>query len=474
MWTKIARCLWLIIGSLDHTAVWSATHRQDGWAAGGPTDREALAPSSLPSPGRRNPDRQCAAVERSEKDGFAMEPGDPRPKAAAERNSRDRSEAKGRTNVSAAGHRAESGQVRQSGEDARAPVALLVLGMHRSLTSAITGSLAHAGAAIPVNLLPADGNNPKGYFESSQINAALERLLTAAGSRWHDWRALSLERIPPDELDKIRRQLQFALQAEFGSAALFALKDPRICRCVPFWREVLAEFGARPLAIIPIRHPLAVALSLQKRDGMPREKALLLWFRHVMDAERTTRDIPRVFLLSEAFAADPAASLGSIAQRLGIEWPRSGGPLQDRLDAFIVADLVHHTDEARQAPRSPIARWYEPLLALAERLAGGETDLAPQLDALYADFLTGTAPFEAYCDAMEVALLKQQESAVRLKKALDRARWLLGSVLTEQQVLHFESTLDDVIREQRERLVRLENRVDELSKASSSSNGHNR
>ena len=66
------------------------------------------------------------------------------------------------------------------------------------------------------------------------------------------------------------------LRSDFGDSRLFVLKDPRMCRLVPFWRSVLNEFGAARCFIIPVRHPLEVAASLKARHGFLTAKALLL------------------------------------------------------------------------------------------------------------------------------------------------------------------------------------------------------
>src|SRR4030095_1407423 len=68
--------------------------------------------------------------------------------------------------------------------------ALLVLGMHRSGTSALTNLLVHLGAAPPKTLMGPNQNNPLGFWESQSLCALHDRLLNAAGSSWDAWTAL--------------------------------------------------------------------------------------------------------------------------------------------------------------------------------------------------------------------------------------------------------------------------------------------
>jgi len=65
--------------------------------------------------------------------------------------------------------------------------AVLVLGMHRSGTSALAGVIARLGAALPKTQVRADLNNKRGYGESSELVQFHERLLASAGSGWRDW-----------------------------------------------------------------------------------------------------------------------------------------------------------------------------------------------------------------------------------------------------------------------------------------------
>ena len=64
--------------------------------------------------------------------------------------------------------------------------AYLVLGMHRSGTSALANLLALAGADLPRDVMPADEHNARGYFEPWRIAVFNDRRLAAAGSAWDD------------------------------------------------------------------------------------------------------------------------------------------------------------------------------------------------------------------------------------------------------------------------------------------------
>ncbi len=76
-------------------------------------------------------------------------------------------------------------------------MAYLVLGMHRSGTSAVTQLLALAGASLPANVMPGDEHNQKGYFEPWKIAIFNDERLRAAGSAWDDVFAYPYRPLPP-------------------------------------------------------------------------------------------------------------------------------------------------------------------------------------------------------------------------------------------------------------------------------------
>ena len=79
--------------------------------------------------------------------------------------------------------------------------ALIVLGPHRSGTSALTRVLGLSGAALPANILPAedglhnDGNTRAGFWESRILHKLHEEALESAGSKWDDLCAVQLVRL---------------------------------------------------------------------------------------------------------------------------------------------------------------------------------------------------------------------------------------------------------------------------------------
>ena len=74
-----------------------------------------------------------------------------------------------------------------------APNAVIVLGMHRSGTSAVAGALGVLGVNLGERLVQAQADNPKGYWEHADAVQLHERLLAALGSAWEDPRELPVD-----------------------------------------------------------------------------------------------------------------------------------------------------------------------------------------------------------------------------------------------------------------------------------------
>ena len=106
-------------------------------------------------------------------------------------------------------------------------VAILVLGMHRSGTSALTWLLGRLGAALPGDAIEASDDNARGYWESQALVKADDQLLRVVRSSWFDPRPLDFSRLSADGLRSRKNRIREAIESAWGDATLLAIKDPR-------------------------------------------------------------------------------------------------------------------------------------------------------------------------------------------------------------------------------------------------------
>ena len=65
--------------------------------------------------------------------------------------------------------------------------AILVTGMHRSGTSAVTRVLGLLGCTLPRVVTDSAPDNERGFWENPAIRDLNDRILASAGSAWDDW-----------------------------------------------------------------------------------------------------------------------------------------------------------------------------------------------------------------------------------------------------------------------------------------------
>ncbi|MBV8054797.1 MAG: hypothetical protein JO071_06095, partial [Deltaproteobacteria bacterium] len=263
---------------------------------------------------------------------------------------------------------------------------VLVLGAHRSGTSALARTISLLGADLPTNLLEPQADNPTGFWESRDHMVLNDELLVRLGLRWDSLLNARWNLLDSASFARYRDRIIELLHRDFESSRLFVLKDPRLCRLLPIWRSALEQFGAEPKCILIIRHPLEVAGSLAARNGTPLQSGLLIWLRHVLEAECSSRDLNRVFVSYELLLNDWRAAALRISQVLNIEWPRTAAEAASEIDAFlernsqhhILGELIYNGVEAA-GPIPAVRRIYEIAYAAAR---GDTVDVAATFDEL--------------------------------------------------------------------------------------------
>jgi hypothetical protein len=289
---------------------------------------------------------------------------------------------------------------------------VVVLGMHRSGTSCAAGTLVRLGAAAPRHLMAPNAGNTRGFWESQVVVDLNDAILAAGGSDWKDWRRFDPEGIESVEAETLRARAKASLSEEFGHVGLAVIKDPRMCRLMPFWAPVFEEANWSIRALLPIRSPLEVAWSLNCRDGLGPAYGCLLWLRHVLDAEADTRGMARAVLDWPDFLSDRRRALRRMSEQLGLIWPRRLERVLSEVDEFVSPDLRHQraseSDLKTHPAVSDLAR--QTFAALIDLVRDPEDSRSlSKLDGLRAGFESASAIFD--CALHEASALTQTEGA---------------------------------------------------------------
>ena len=126
------------------------------------------------------------------------------------------------------------------------PEALLILGMHRSGTSALTRILNLLGVELGSNLMPPSQDNRAGYWEHDDLVRLHNELLHGLGSFWADVRPLPEGDLGGERTAGFRTRILVVLARDFADSPLWGFKDPRLCRLLPLWETICRDFETEP------------------------------------------------------------------------------------------------------------------------------------------------------------------------------------------------------------------------------------
>ena len=319
-----------------------------------------------------------------------------------------------------------------------ARVCLLILGMHRSGTSAVCGVMHQLGAERPLREMPPQPDNEKGFFEPIVLSAIHDRMLGSAGLYWFDWEPMPRSWFKSDAYDAFLGELVEAATVDFPGRGPFMLKDPRICRFVDVWLAALERLTAKPVVIFQYRHPIEVARSLKVRDGLPIAHGLLTWLRHVIDAEKATRDVERSFVSFNGLLLDWQAELAPILQNDQVNFPKTSARALTLAGDFLDSSLRHQVKSSNQAEES-LHDWFRESFDALEQLRVDpySQEAMATLDAVRDDFDAASAAFSPVFHQLllqvdqfgriarqtgeiETALVASQQALVAATPALER------------------------------------------------------
>ncbi|GFH44779.1 hypothetical protein CTEN210_01253 [Chaetoceros tenuissimus] len=241
------------------------------------------------------------------------------------------------------------------------PSGFIILGMHRSGTSMLSGLLVKGFGYNPGNdLMEATGDNEKGYFELMPVveqNSVFlyDQLLHGNWSRglldgWNHSNVdsfnheIAIQRALNGEID-VTNLRNATKQLNDPNIEPWLMKDPRMCITIRSWLPFLTS---KPAVVFTYRNPLSVAMSLQKRDGMHLRNGLQLWLQYNKAAIQNSNDLCRIFSNNDAILKDPFHEVNRISDELHT---KCGVPLPPRqithdiVDDFIDPALQHGKKE---------------------------------------------------------------------------------------------------------------------------------
>jgi hypothetical protein len=169
-------------------------------------------------------------------------------------------------------------------------------------------------------------DNGEIHWESASAIWINEEILRRTGGSWQT---------PPHELRpnwrdywRCRRFLW-----DFAGYQIALIKDPRMVLTYPVWQRVLPEHTL----VMCLRHPLSVAKSLEKRDGISIEKGFWLWKeynRHLLEYAKHETNV--LWFDFDGGSEAVRNLVQAFSDRFGL------APTREALE-YYQADARHHT-----------------------------------------------------------------------------------------------------------------------------------
>jgi hypothetical protein len=237
--------------------------------------------------------------------------------------------------------------------DKAAPNGFVVLGMHRSGTSMLSGLLVTGmGYKTGGPLIGSAADNEKGFFERLDVVLQNDLMMNSQKVWWSvnvreydPERALAEKDSGKVDFKKGIKALKFFNDPEH---APFLQKDPRMCITLKTWLTLMQN---EPAAVFTYRHPLEVARSLKKREkGFTLDHGLRLWIVYNMRAIQNSADLCRVLSSNDAVLADPMKEVQRISDELTRKCRVPAPPRtlsRDDVEKFVDPGLQHNKKDKK-------------------------------------------------------------------------------------------------------------------------------
>ncbi len=358
---------------------------------------------------------------------------------------------------------------------------IVVLGMHRSGTSATTRGLEVLGVNLGDYLYPAAIDNPTGFWEDRDFLDINEELLAQLGSASDRLGLINWTMPNTLVIQSLRRKAERLVRTKCDENVLWGFKDPRTARLLLFWQSVFECVDCEVHYLLVTRNPLSIAESLYQRSNFEAEKTYYLWLEHVVPAVLGSRGAKRLVVDFDQLIEDPGPELLRVARALELPEPEPLA-LAAYESEFLELELRHTCftrDDLDVCPSIPsqVIAAYDWLLKLANDEAVLDSSEVEQAFEALALELGSLSPALSYMDRLEqkaVALSRiaaqREESTTALQAQLEELQsgnaWLTSQVNAwEQSATQCERTvaaLTSQLQEAEERVALQESKLNKI------------
>lgn len=179
--------------------------------------------------------------------------------------------------------------------------------MHRSGTSALAEVLVRAGAWFTDRrqlIASATAENPLGLVERKDVINLNNHALAAVKCNWHEVSAFRPQ-WPETFTQQIRQRFRAKVLDEMLQHGVSVLKDPRLCLTLPLYRPIIRSMAA----VMIVRHPVEVAMSLERRNKFRLPFGVALWETYNRHALSSLQGVPSILVQHTKLLSEPQACI---------------------------------------------------------------------------------------------------------------------------------------------------------------------
>jgi GT2 family glycosyltransferase len=332
----------------------------------------------------------------------------------------------------------------------RTRTCIIVAGMHRSGSSAITRIVNLFGAEIAKELLPPAPDNERGFWESRRVVEIHDKLLHALSSAYDDPFQLPERWTQTKATQQAMLELAEEIKSNFADGDFFVVKDPRISRLLPLWLRLLDDMAIGPIVVVPVRNPLEIAASLKKRDQFSLAKSLIMYLRSSLETELVSRGRRRLFVRYDQLLCDWSSFAARLAKLTDGRLPRARAASIIEINNFLSSDLRHNRFTREQLSKAVdiapvVVEVFDCLANVAD--GGDEVQLERAFDGLRERVAEATALFqgllvserEAACE--NVARIQSEQQGASQALVGELAKVKSDIILAHSRIAELDAAL---------------------------------
>jgi len=219
---------------------------------------------------------------------------------------------------------------------------VLIIGVGRSGTSAITRVLSLSGCTLPSSVLGNTEINERGTWEPTDIWRLNDEFMFRHGSLYSDpsMRLQEAQSIDDHEKESYIKRVQSFLSSLDGGS-VFIVKHPTITEFMELWLVAASREGFTVKVVIPIRHPQEVFASIAKIRGHQFATSIeftnAFWLKQNLLAEHYSRSLPRIFVEYSSFMMNWRSEIDRVSRVLQIDLE----PDAQAIQGFLTTKLRH-------------------------------------------------------------------------------------------------------------------------------------